>query len=306
MKKIFGSIIVLFCLFLNTSFAYASNHDFLYDSLNIDVQLININHEVGVKIVPEYIVIHETGGYRAGVDSDRIYSYWNRDENAEASTHFIVDENHTIQLLELDWKGWHVGDNQGHSDITNNNSIGIEICVNEDGDYLMARARTIRLTRYLMKELDIDIDHVVRHYDASGKHCPDIMLRFPFLWDDFKYQLMKPDEILDGIYLNMERTASSVENKQYLSSNSLIESKLTFKKYNVSSFAYSLVKTYVEAVPYSNLNSIMAPEKRVLTNISSSEYYTGMGVVAAKDVYKLFSDTFVLSSDGPIINYEVF
>ena len=188
--------------------------------------MLPFNYDVGKQITPEYIVIHETGGYNEGVNADRIYSYWNRDPEAKASTHFIVDESKVIQMLELDWKGWHVGDNEGYSQITNSNSIGIEICVNADGDYIASRARTIRLVKYLMNELNIDSDHVVRHYDASGKQCPEIMLRFPWLWDDFKEQISQPDKIIDGIYKDIEIYEERIETTRYLASNNLVESKI--------------------------------------------------------------------------------
>lgn len=41
-----------------------------------------------------------------------------------------------------------------------------------------------------MKELKIDLDHVVRHYDASRKHCPNSMMANNWArWNDFKKAL---------------------------------------------------------------------------------------------------------------------
>ena len=37
------------------------------------------------------------------------------------------------------------------STVTNNNSIGIEICVNEDGNYTTARQNAIDLVKYLLQ-----------------------------------------------------------------------------------------------------------------------------------------------------------
>ena len=37
-----------------------------------------------------------------------------------------------------------------------------------------------------MKELNIPVDKVIRHYDSCGKQCPAKMLREPKLWTDFK------------------------------------------------------------------------------------------------------------------------
>lgn len=281
MKKIF-SLFLIFCLIISSTVSISAlDNDIINQTLNMEKKLLPFNYDVGKEITPEYIVIHETGGYGEGVDAQRIYSYWNRDPEANTSTHFIVDEDKVIQMLELNWKGWHVGDNDGHSNITNSNSVGIEICVNSDGNYIQSRARAIRLVKYLMKELDIDADHVVRHYDASGKQCPEIMLRFPELWDDFKKQITQPDKIIDGIYPEVEVFEQTVETTRYLSSNNLVESKIALKKYNVSSFLWSLLKNYPMFV------DCIAPaikENRIILNLNNSNYSLELGDLSAEEL----------------------
>jgi N-acetylmuramoyl-L-alanine amidase CwlA len=71
--------------------------------------------------------------------------------------------------------------------VTNFNSIGIEICsTNKTGKITYANDSNfyftedtlnlaIELTKYLMNKYSIDIDHVVRHYDVTGKLCPGII-----------------------------------------------------------------------------------------------------------------------------------
>lgn len=154
--------------------------------MNIQKMLININYSRGVTISPAYIVIHETDNEDAGANAIANRNYFANHPEAEASTHFVVDDHSIIQCLELNQKGWHVGDNRGHSDITNSNTIGIEICVNSDGDYTKARANAIELVKYLISVTGIPASRVVRHYDASGKWCPRRMLNTPSLWTDFK------------------------------------------------------------------------------------------------------------------------
>ena len=94
-------------------------------------------------------------------------------------------------MLELNQSAWHVGDNKGYSDITNLNSIGIEIAVNADGDFYQARENAIYLTINLMKELNMNISQLKRHHDASGKYCPANMLSNDELWIDFVNQVKK-------------------------------------------------------------------------------------------------------------------
>ena len=46
----------------------------------------------------------------------------------------------------------------------------------------------IELTRYLMKKYNIPADHVIRHYDVTGKICPNpyVYNTGTYTWDAFK------------------------------------------------------------------------------------------------------------------------
>lgn len=164
--------------------------------LNLRKDLISKNYKKNDTIVPEYIVIHETDNWNVGANAAAHQNWWDNDPYARSSVHFVVDDKETIQLLELDKHAFHVGDNRGFSNIENYNSIGIEICVNQDGNYEVARKRAILLTKYLIKELNLDSSTVVRHKDASNKDCPATMIKYPELWDDFvtRVDTTFPDE----------------------------------------------------------------------------------------------------------------
>ncbi|RKD25206.1 N-acetylmuramoyl-L-alanine amidase [Caminicella sporogenes DSM 14501] len=82
------------------------------------------------------------------------------------------------------------GDGEGKYSITNHNSIGIEVCVNEDGDYDKAVENTVDLVKYLMEKHDVPLDRVVRHYDVSRKICPRSMSENNWgKWLEFKRKL---------------------------------------------------------------------------------------------------------------------
>lgn len=164
-------------------------------NIKIEKKLISMNYTKSVTIKPEYIVIHETDNTDKGANADAHFKYWDTNENANSSVHFVVDDSKILQLLELNQRAWHVGDNKGHSNITNSNSIGIEICVNCDGDYLKARQNCIELVKYLLSATGLSADKVVRHYDASGKHCPRKMMDNPQLWADFKKAIISKPNI---------------------------------------------------------------------------------------------------------------
>lgn len=150
---------------------------------------IQYNYDKNVTITPVYLVIHETANTAIGADASAHYRYWNTNPSANASTHFVVDNTQIYQMLELNQVAWHVGDNDGHSDITNFNSIGIEVAVNADGNFSEARQNAINLSIRLMESLNMDISQLKRHFDASGKNCPTNMLQEPELWDDFVHQV---------------------------------------------------------------------------------------------------------------------
>jgi len=83
-------------------------------------------------------------------------------------------------------------DGKGAYGITNNNSIGIEMCINSDGNYNAMLNNTIILIRSLMKELGLPIANVVRHYDASRKSCPNTMSANNWVrWNQFKDSIVR-------------------------------------------------------------------------------------------------------------------
>ena len=188
--------------------------------MNLEKKLITKNYSKGVTIKPKYIVIHETGNFAKGADADSHYNY----DNAGSSAHFVCDKDKVIQLLELNQRAWHVGDNKGHSDITNSNSIGIEICVNADGNYKKARENCIELVRWLLKQTGLSIDSVVRHYDASGKRCPTKMIDNPQLWIDFK-EAIKVAKVEE--YTEIEHIVWDLNHRGIISNTELWTKKLT-------------------------------------------------------------------------------
>lgn len=121
-----------------------------------------------------YLVLHDTGNYAKGADAMAHFRYFNA-KNRNASAHYFVDDSKVVQLVEDDKAAWHCGDGRGRFGITNQNSIGVEICVNSDGVYQRALENTRILVRLLMERHGIPMERVVRHFDASHKLCPASM-----------------------------------------------------------------------------------------------------------------------------------
>lgn len=158
--------------------------------LNIEKKQILYNRVARTAKI-KYIVIHDTGNKSKGADADAHFNYFNGG-NRSSSADFFVDDKKILQINDYNkYYTWHVGDGKGKYGITNQNSIGIEICVNADGDYNKAFLNAVELTKYLMKELNIPDERVVRHYDASRKNCPASMNANNWAkWEEFKELLM--------------------------------------------------------------------------------------------------------------------
>ena len=160
---------------------------------------------------PQWIVIHNVGPGSASA----CYNTFTDPGGRNVSTHFTCDDKEIIQMLEVSWKGIHTNGNAmskgGCSDwanskapavpcgATNSNSIGIEVGNNGGGvtsvDEAKALEVAIELTRHLMKELNIDADHVVRHGDTQPKNCPSsIMKNGGENWVYFKEQIKSRNE----------------------------------------------------------------------------------------------------------------
>lgn len=132
----------------------------------------NFGSRNGTKI--KYIVVHDTGNPRKGAGAYNHFLYFNG-SNRNASAHYFIDDREIIQTVEDSNVSWHCGDGKGLYGITNSNSIGIEICINEDGNFEKAQGNAIVLIRTLMEMYEIPKVNVVRHFDASRKICPKSM-----------------------------------------------------------------------------------------------------------------------------------
>ncbi|WP_375163209.1 N-acetylmuramoyl-L-alanine amidase [Laceyella sacchari] len=85
-----------------------------------------------------------------------------------------------IQHIPENEVAWHAGD--GRNGPGNRKSIGIEICVNADGDFGRAQENAIKLVKMLIDKYKIPISRVVPHKHWSGKNCPANLLK---QWSSF-------------------------------------------------------------------------------------------------------------------------
>lgn len=141
-----------------------------------------------------YIVVHDTGNPSRGANATAHYNYFNGGDRS-SSADFFVDDTQVLCVNDYyKYYTWHCGDGRGKYGITNRNSVGIEFCINVDSDRDKTLERTAQLVRELMQELNIPIERVVRHYDASRKNCPQSMSGNGWAqWYKFKEKLKGED-----------------------------------------------------------------------------------------------------------------
>lgn len=137
----------------------------------IERRLIRGNFRSRYNTPIRYIVIHDTGNHRRGADALAHFRYFNGGYRG-ASAHYFVDERWIVQIVDDRFAAWHCGDGRGRFGITNSNSIGIELCINDGNDMEATYALATQLIIYLMDRYNIPLSRVVRHYDASRKICP--------------------------------------------------------------------------------------------------------------------------------------
>lgn len=131
----------------------------------------------------KFIVIHETANLSPTADAKGHSEYLKSGGDGSTSWHYTVDDKIIYHHLPDREVAWHAGDklkNPGG----NLNGIGIELCVNEGGDFEKTFDNGARLTAFLLKEYGLSVNSVKQHYDFNGKNCP-MTIRETGRWDEF-------------------------------------------------------------------------------------------------------------------------
>ena len=157
------------------------------------VQCNAANYRAGRTQPVRYIVMHYTAN--DGDTAENNCDYYHRVGGLQASAHYFVDEYGVMQSVHEDDTAWHCGARAyWHPECRNANSIGIEMCSRKraDGSYYIKPetvANAAALAREIMQRYGIDTDHVLRHYDVTGKRCPMPWVDDPEQWTAFKDML---------------------------------------------------------------------------------------------------------------------
>lgn len=137
----------------------------------------------GIQRTIRYVVIHETGNTSPGADAQAHSAYLMDGGDGSTSWHYTVDDKQIYHHVPDQEVAWHAGDKTKEGG-GNLNGIGVELCVNEDGDFEKTFQNGAKLTAYLLHSYGLSIDAVKQHNDFNGKNCPQT-IRETDRWQEF-------------------------------------------------------------------------------------------------------------------------
>lgn len=130
------------------------------------------------------IVIHYVANPGSSAKANRDYF---ASSQSRVSAHFVVGLNgEVIQCVPLD-------EESSASNRRNPDTISIEVChpdssgkFNDQTYYAL-----VQLAAWLCDEFHLDEEHLIRHYDITGKDCPKYYVDHPDAWSRFKEDVKK-------------------------------------------------------------------------------------------------------------------
>lgn len=191
-------------VYLKTSSSTTPTKNPIEMNNNKGVGKVNIIEDIipqkGGKVRPgdvrqkKWIVIHETGNSSKGADAKNHSTYLKNLAKANTtyvSWHYTVDDHEIYHHIPDNEIAYHASDGRVEGG-GNMASIGIEICVNSDGNFDKARDNAAWLTAKLLKEHNLTIGAVKQHHDFApdGKNCPQT-IRDKGLWNNFLQAVQK-------------------------------------------------------------------------------------------------------------------
>ena len=146
----------------------------MYLEFGVYTELIDTgtNARNGQKRKIKYIVIHETDNYEQGVGAKNHAIYLKNNNSSATSWHYTVDDKEIYHHIPDNERANHAG-----NDVGNEYGIGIELCVNEDGNFEKTFDNAAKLVAYLLNEYNLTINDIKTHHDFSGKDCPHLILQ---------------------------------------------------------------------------------------------------------------------------------
>lgn len=168
--------------------AYHAGDSTQYSYDLIDANVTGINPKPIVSISDDGY--YEIDGKKSSIAAPRCYKERNgevkidriaksSDINSQGVLCKLVDGKYYLGITYFN-TGYELIANRGG----NNNSIGIESCINVGSDIYLTWQRTAKLVAKLLDENDLTIDDIKQHHYFSGKNCPQT-IRMNGFWPHF-------------------------------------------------------------------------------------------------------------------------
>lgn len=171
---------------------------------DIDEQILSVNEysRPGEKTDGiNYVVIHYLGNPETTAQENHDYFESLKDlETTYMSANYVIGlEGEIIQCVPD-------GEIAYASNEMNSQSISIENCHKDStGKFTEATYDSlVKLTAYLTEKYDLDRDHIIRHYDVTGKICPKYYVEHEDKWEEFKDDVMNYREECRAQYKSTE------------------------------------------------------------------------------------------------------
>lgn len=152
----------------------------------LDVELLTVNpySRPGTPLEEvKNVAIHYTANPGSTAMNNRDYFEGLKDNHMnKVSSHFIVGlEGEIVQCIPTSEISY-------ATNSRNVDTLSIECChPDETGQFNEATYRSlVELTAYLCNRFGLDIAHVIRHYDVTGKNCPKYYVEHPDAWEQLK------------------------------------------------------------------------------------------------------------------------
>ena len=182
-----------------TSWHYSVGNDGIYHQMPDNEVAYHAGDGTDVKygLLKTKVLAEEVEDVKITIDAEGYYLINNKNTGIKAPTnngyilktsaindigiHYVVGDDGYYYLGKTYYNGTYQKiSNYGG----NNNSIGIETCVNQGSDLYMTWQKTANLVAKLLMENNLDTSRVKPHHFFSGKNCPETM-RDNKLWYHF-------------------------------------------------------------------------------------------------------------------------
>lgn len=178
----------------------------------INELLTKRNFKKGVNKVNKFIVVHYVG---ATGDAKNNCLYFEKVYRGASAHYFIGHKGDKWRCVKDEDVAWHCGAlRYKHKECRNSNSIGVELCCRKkNGKWYFEDATinsAVELIKELMKKYNIPLENVIRHYDVTGKRCPEPFVRDGVAWQVFKALLRESGEVFQSYRVKVTATALNI------------------------------------------------------------------------------------------------